>query len=195
MLRSRAALQLSTFLLAFGLGRSLPDAADAPVSIQSSATRPTPLILRAGEGERRVRRVYGGATAIIKVDGRNGGAPEFVVGSEELPPGQTIAAHRHPGADEVVFVHSGSGMAELGDRKAVIEAGATIYIPQSTRMMLRNTGDEPLAVSFVFSQPGYEEYLRATSVPEGEAIAPLSAAALAAIREQHRAHIVFDEPR
>jgi oxalate decarboxylase/phosphoglucose isomerase-like protein (cupin superfamily) len=62
-------------------------------------------------------------------------------------------------------------------------------------MMLRNTGTEPLAVSFVFSQPGYEEYLRATSVPEGETIVPLSPSELAAIRARHSAHIVFDEPR
>ena len=48
--------------------------------------------------------------------------------------------------------------------------------------MLRNTGAEPLAIAFFFS-PGYEEYLRDTSVPESE---------LAAVRERHKAHIVFD---
>jgi quercetin dioxygenase-like cupin family protein len=189
MRHSNTALQLGSFLLVFNLNPSLPTP-DAPVSAKSSASRPMPLILHAGDGE---RRVYGGATAIIKIDRKNGGAPELVMGSEELPPGQAIAAHRHPGADEIVFVHSGTGVAELGDRSAAVEAGATIYIPRSTRMMVRNTGAEPLVVSFVFSQPGYEEYLRATSVPEGETIVPLSESELAAIRARHREHIVFDE--
>jgi len=39
----------------------------------SSAAR-TPLILTREEGERRLRRVMGGALAIIKVDRRNGGS-------------------------------------------------------------------------------------------------------------------------
>jgi quercetin dioxygenase-like cupin family protein len=198
MKRPKAVSRLGMLLLAFGLGASVSAVSTgpaAPDAIQRSDSRPVPLILRPGEGERRIRRVYGGAKAVIKIDRRNGGAPEFVMGSEELPPGQAIAAHRHPGADEIVFVHSGKGLAELGDRKAEVEAGATIYIPRSTRMTLRNTGSEPLAVSFIFSRPGYEEYLRATSVPEGDTIVPLSAADLAAIRARHREHIVFDQPK
>ena len=100
----------------------------------------TPLILAAGEGERRIRRVMGGALAIIKVDRRNGGSPALMMGYEEFPPGQAIQAHRHPAMDEIVFVHRGTGAAELGDRTASVGPGATIYIPQATRVTLRNTG-------------------------------------------------------
>src|SRR6185436_15350809 len=57
----------------------------------SSAAR-TPLILTREEGERRIRRVMGGALAIIKVDRRNGGSPGLVMGYEEIPPGQAIQA-------------------------------------------------------------------------------------------------------
>ena len=100
----------------------------------------TPLILAAREGERRIRRVMGGALAIIKVDRRNGGSPALMMGYEEIPPGQAIQAHRHPAMDEIVFVHRGTGAAELGDRTASVGPGATIYIPQATRVTLRNTG-------------------------------------------------------
>src|SRR5215475_4381409 len=58
-----------------------------------------PLILAKEEGERRIRRVMGGALAIIKVDRRNGGSPGLVMGYEEIPPGQAIQAHRHPAMD------------------------------------------------------------------------------------------------
>jgi len=152
----------------------------------------TPLILAAEEGERRIRRVMGGALAIIKVDRRNGGSPALMMGYEEIPPGQAIQPHRHPAMDEIVFVHRGTGAAELGDRIANVGPGATIYIPQKTRVTLRNTGTEPLAVAYFFSQPGYEEYLRDTSEREGQAAPVLSGAELAQIRERHKAHIVFD---
>jgi hypothetical protein len=45
-----------------------------------ASTGSAPLILAAEEGERRVRRLLGGAPLIIKVDHRNGGAPDFVMG-------------------------------------------------------------------------------------------------------------------
>ena len=159
---------------------------------QDTAALRTPLILDATQGERRVRRVMGGALAIIKVDRRNGGSSDLMMGYEEIPQGQMIQAHHHPSMDEIVFVHRGRGTAELGDRTAEVGAGATIFIPQATRVMLRNTGKEPLAVAYFFSGPGYEEYLRATSVPEGQSASPLSPKELAEIRERHKAHIVFD---
>jgi oxalate decarboxylase/phosphoglucose isomerase-like protein (cupin superfamily) len=157
----------------------------------SSAAR-TPLILTREEGERRIRRVMGGALAIIKVDRRNGGSPGLVMGYEEIPPGQAIQAHRHPAMDEIIFVHAGTGAAELGDRTATVGPGATIYIPQATRVMLRNTGGAPLAIAYFFPEPGYEEYLRDTSVREGQPAPVLSGPELAQIRERHKAHIVFD---
>src|SRR5262245_32188896 len=101
----------------------------------STAAR-TPLILAKEDGERRIRRVMGGALAIIKVDRRNGGSPGLMMGYEEIPPGQAIQAHRHPAMDEIIFVHRGTGAAELADRTATVGAGVTIYIPQATRVML-----------------------------------------------------------
>ena len=152
----------------------------------------TPLILTKEEGERRIRRVMGGALAIIKVDRRNGGSQGLVMGYEEVPPGQAIQAHRHPAMDEIIFVHRGTGAAELGDGSAAVGPGATIYIPQATPVMLRNTGTDPLAIAYFFPQPGYEEYLRETSVLEGQPAPVLSGQELAQIRERHKAHIVFD---
>jgi hypothetical protein len=44
-----------------------------------------------------------------------------------------------------------------------------------------------------YAHPGYEEYLRDTSVPDGQSAPALSPSELAAIRERHKAHIVFDQ--
>jgi len=75
----------------------------SPVARTSdSVAARTPLILAKEQGERRIRRVMGGALAIIKVDRRNGGSPGLVMGYEEIPPGQAIQAHRHPAMDEII---------------------------------------------------------------------------------------------
>src|SRR5262245_9924507 len=87
---------------------------DVRVAEQNLAAPRTPLILDIGQGERRIRRVMGGALAIIKVDRLNGGSPDLVMGYEEITSGQMIQAHHHPSMDEIVFVHRGAGTADLG---------------------------------------------------------------------------------
>src|SRR5262249_55445045 len=142
-------------------------------------------------GERRLHRPPPGglstltAPFILKVDRRNGGAPEFVMLTEDIPPGQAIPAHRHPPSDEIIFIHAGTGLATLAGRQAVVTSGATIYMPRNTVVGLRNTGTEPLRIVGIFSQPGYEEYLREISVPEGRTPTPLTIEELSAIRARH----------
>lgn len=158
------------------------------------------LILGVSEGERRVRRPRpAGAVGlsvpfILKVDAQNGGSPDLVMGYEEILPGQAIQPHRHLVADEIIFVHRGSGVATLGSREGGISAGSTIYIPRNTRVSLRNTGSEPLAIAFIFSKPGFEQLMRENSVLEGQPAPLLSAEESAQIRARHRWHTVNEQP-
>ena len=164
----------------------------------TAAAPPRGLVLQAGEGERRVRRPRPGtattlqAPFILKVDRRNGGSPELVMGYEDIPPGQAIQPHRHLHADEIIFVHKGSGIATLGGREAPVSAGATVYIPRDTRVSLRNTGSEPLGIAFIFSHPGFEELMRQNSVLEGQPAPPISAEEFARTRAQNRWHTVYE---
>ena len=159
------------------------------------------LILGAEEGERRVRRPRTtpgtpGLTTpfILKVDALNGGSRDLVMGYEDIAPGQSIQAHQHLLADEIIFVHRGSGIASLGGREGAISAGSTIYIPRNTRIAMRNTGTEPMTIAFVFSKPGFEQLMRENSVREGEVAMPLSPEEVAATRARHRWHTVYDQP-
>ena len=158
------------------------------------------LILNASEGERRLHRPPPGALSnltapfILKIDRRNGGAPEFVMLTEDIPPGQAISPHRHPHSDEIIFIHGGTGLALLAGRQTTVTTGATIYMPRNTVVGLRNTGSEPLKIVAIFSQPGYEEYLREISVPEGQTPAPLSVEELSAIRARHLDSAVYEKP-
>ena len=168
-------------------------------SSRSARSNGAGLILQKSDGERRVRRQPPAGVAalatpfIIKVDRKNGGSPDFVMGYEDIPVGRGIARHYHPHVDEILFVHRGTGLASLGSREAVVTEGATIYIPPNTRVSLKNTGTEPLSVVFLFPEPGMVDFFREVSVPEGERAVPFTAEEFSALRARHRAHIIFEE--
>jgi mannose-6-phosphate isomerase-like protein (cupin superfamily) len=157
---------------------------------------PTPEVLEVNQGERRVRRGAkdSAEVTILKVDGRNGGSSDMVMGYEHVAAGRTIMPHRHLVADEIIFVHEGSGVAEVGEVTKPFGTGATIYIPKNVRVSIHNTGSVPLAIAFFFSKPGFEAYLRDTSVPAGQPIPPMSSEELAVIRARHRWHVVYEQP-
>lgn len=171
-------------------GRAVPTGA----RVAAGSGRPIPLILAADQGERRVRRTLGGARLLVKVDPQTAQSPEFVMTMETIPPGEGIPAHVHPSADEIIFVHRGTGAAQLGNRSTAVAEGATVYVPRSTRVAIRNTSPQPLVIVAIFSQTGFESYLRDTSVPVGQPVVPLTAAELNAIRARHEHDIVFENP-
>jgi len=165
-----------------------------------AGTRNEALILGESDGERRLHRPPPGALSnltapfILKVDRKNGGAPEFVMLTEDIPPGQAISPHRHPHSDEIIFIHGGTGLASLAGKQATVTTGATIYMPRNAVVGLRNTGTEPLRIVAIFSKPGYEDYLREISVPEGQTPTPLTLEELNAIRARHLDSAVYEKP-
>ncbi|HEU5208366.1 MAG TPA: cupin domain-containing protein [Longimicrobiales bacterium] len=160
----------------------------------SPAVQAEGLILHSGEGERRVRRNAGKGPFIIKVDRQNGGSPDLVMGYEDIAPGAEIQSHRHLVADEILFVHRGSGTASLNGRTARVTAGATIYIPRNVTISLVNDGTEPLGITFTFSKPGFEELMRDNSVPDGQPVTPMSADERARTQAKHRWHTIAGPP-
>lgn len=155
---------------------------------------PAALILGVNEGEARTWRNWGDTPFIIKVDRQNGGSPDMFMGYEDIAPGLAIPGHRHPTADEIVFVHRGSGVAQVGEKEAAFTEGATIYIPRGVRVSIRNTGTTPLSVVFIFSKPGFEDFMRDNSVLKGQPVVALSESELARIREKHRSHVIYEQP-
>src|SRR5579871_4209852 len=92
----------------------------APSSQAANVPQATPLILEKDEGERRVVRGWPGhpdpgETFVLKVDPKNGGSSHLVFFTAEVPPGGAIDTHRHPGADEILFLQTGSARVHLGD--------------------------------------------------------------------------------
>src|SRR5260370_11401192 len=91
-----------------------------PKSQAVSTSKATPLILEKDEGERRVWRGWPGhpepgSTFLLKIDPKNGGSSHLVFRTEDLTPGEKIAAHRHPRSDEIPFLQSRTARVHLGD--------------------------------------------------------------------------------
>ena len=139
---------------------------------QSASAGTTPLILEKSEGEQRVRRPrevpVPTAAFTIKVDRKNGGSQKMWLGTEQIPPGAVIPKHKHLGQDEILLIQTGNAHVWLGTQERDVHAGAIVFIPSDTWVSLKNTGKEIIDLAFVFSDPGYDEFMRCVSVPLGD---------------------------
>jgi len=150
----------------------------------SQPTKPTPLILAADEGERREFRTRPGVTFTVKIDPNTSGSEHMTVVTEDMSPGDKIPMHRHPHADELIFIQSGTAKVTLGDKVQEAHAGAIVFIPGDTWIGMENIGKDHLTHTDVWSAPGFQEYMRAISVPAGQPVIPLSKAELGELRKK-----------
>ena len=163
----------------------------------TGVAKPTPLILEKNEGERREWRVVEGFVGppmegfIIKIDPQNGGSKHLVFITEDLEPGGKIDMHRHPESDEILFLQNGKAMVSLAGSSREVHGGATVFIPANTWISMTNIGRESIHLVGVFSAPGFEEYMRAESVREGEKNLPLSKAEDEAIMRKHAHAVIY----
>ena len=168
-------------------------------SASADTAKPTPLILEKNEGERRIWRPIEGGEGwlgqpgpfILKVAGQNGGSSHLVFGTEDLPPGGKIETHRHPVSDEILFLQNGVAKVTLGDQVREVHGGATVFIPANTWVSVNNIGSDPIGLIYIFSAPGFEEYMRSESVREGEKVVPLSKAEDEEIMRKHLHAVIY----
>ena len=198
----RAALKAVAICAGLGGVVSVTSAPSATPNGPTSVSRAAPLILERNEGERRVWRPIEGAKGwdaqpgpfILKIDRHNGGSSHLVFVTEDVPPGATIDRHRHPGADEILFLQNGSARVSLGVTTREVHGGATIFVPANTWIAVTNVGTEAISGVFVFSAPGFDDFMRAESVPEGQKITPLTKAEEAQIMKEHANAVIYAEP-
>jgi len=171
----------------------------APAKETASAAAATPLILDKDEGERRVVRGWPGhpdpgETFILKVDPKNGGSQRLVLFTADIRPGGAIDAHRHPHADEILYFTNGTARVHVGDLVRDVHAGATVFIPAGTWISASNIGPDPIIAVAIFSAPGFEQFMRASSAREGEKNVPLSKAENDELISSHMGAVVYQEP-
>jgi quercetin dioxygenase-like cupin family protein len=153
------------------------------------------LVLERDQGEKRVRRPREKmpnptSEFILKVTPQNSGSQHLVLGTETIPPGGVIPKHRHLGQDEILFLQTGTARVGLNDQGYEVHAGGMVFFPLNTWVSLRNTGATPIKLIFIFSAPGFDEYMRCTSVPEGEPASPIPLDELS--KCVHQGHVEYE---
>jgi len=137
-------------------------------------------MLDSDEGELRTRRIHTDSSSpassqfILKVSPKNNGSQHLVAGTEVLAPGATLPKHRHLVQDEILLIQSGTAHVWLGDQERDLHAGGLVFIPANTWISGKNIGATPMALTFIFSAPGFEETMRCNSVPAGETPTPIT---------------------
>ena len=92
-------------------------------------------------------------------------AVRFSGGVVDLQKGQGHARHNHPGAEEIIFVISGTGEQMVEDEHGShvirkVGPGCTVYVPESRFHATLNTGEGPMQLFVVYSPAGPELALR-----------------------------------
>lgn len=72
-----------------------------------------------------------------------------------LPVGGSTQEHRHPRAEEIYFITSGTGRMRIEAEERGVRVGDAIAIPPGRRHKLWNTGDVPLTL-LCCCAPAYE---------------------------------------
>ncbi len=196
----RSIFYVLSVLLLFPLGplvaqRSTTTAPKPARKAAAAAQKPAyPEILEVNEGEQRVRRPrelpISAGSFIFKVDRENGRSRQMWLGTEDIKPGASIPKHRHLGQDEILLVRSGQAHVNVGDLDRDANTGAIIFIPAGTWITLTNTGKENLDLAFIFSAPGFDEFLRCTSVPVGKPATPMTTKELRQCA--HAGHVEYE---
>ncbi len=76
-----------------------------------------------------------------------------------LPPGESEGGrdNRHRGADQWLFVRSGTGVALVNGARVRLREGSLLLIEQGDTHEIRNTGTAPLETLNLYVPPGYTE--------------------------------------
>lgn len=126
-----------------------------------SSTAP-PVILQAGEGDRRVF-LGGGLHTWKLLAEQTGGA--FFLFEDALVEGKVTPLHQHPEADETVYVLDGEIVLSADGEEHILGEGCTSFVPRNTPHAFRVTS--PTARLLTFQTPGVGEgfYRGASEAP------------------------------
>lgn len=107
------------------------------------------------------------------------GAEHTAVVYFEVAPGDRLATHTDS-AEEILYIVSGEGEAELGDERGAVRAGDLAVIPAMVPHAVVNTGDEPLKVVGFFCESEITSEFEAPLQPMGSTTVKIGAAPVVA---------------
>lgn len=139
-----------------------------------------PAVIASTEGEARLLR--GRKPILIKVDPLTVGSRHLFVGTERVPPGDSLGQHQHLHEEEILFLHRGVLDVTLAGQTSRAGEGAVVFIPQATRVAARNPGPDTAEIVYVFNEPAFVLCMRAFSSLAGHPYAEPSSDSGNAVR-------------
>jgi quercetin dioxygenase-like cupin family protein len=94
------------------------------------------------------------------------GARRIILLSSEIPPGRVHLLHRHPNAEQIMYMLEGSCLALSEGVPARLNEGDAVFIAQGEWHGVRNDTDEPAVTLVIYAgagtleEAGYEEHPR-----------------------------------
>jgi quercetin dioxygenase-like cupin family protein len=94
----------------------------------------------------------------------NTGARRVILLTSELPPGKVHLLHRHPNAEQIMYVLEGSCLALSEDEPVRLNEGDAVYIVQGEWHGVRNDTDRSAVTLVIYAgagtleEAGYEEH-------------------------------------
>ena len=94
------------------------------------------------------------------------GARGILLLSSELPPGKVHLLHRHPNAEQIMYVLEGSCLALSEGEPVRLKEGDAVFIAQGEWHGVRNDTDQPAVTLVIYAgagtleEAGYEEHPR-----------------------------------
>ena len=94
------------------------------------------------------------------------GARKIILLSSEFPPGKVHLLHRHPNAEQIMYVLEGSCLALSEGEPLRLNEGDAVFIAQGEWHGVRNDTNQPAATLVIYAgagtleEAGYEEHPR-----------------------------------
>jgi oxalate decarboxylase/phosphoglucose isomerase-like protein (cupin superfamily) len=79
------------------------------------------------------------------------GSTKTVFGVTFFPPGARHELHRHPNAEEVEYLVSGSGVAYVDDDAIELGPGEAVFVPQNAYHGFENTSDSEVVMAWYYA--------------------------------------------
>lgn len=79
------------------------------------------------------------------------GAKQTVFGVTIFPPGSRHEIHRHPNAEEVEYLVSGSGIAYVDDDEIELGPGEVVFVPQNAYHGFANTSSADVVMAWAYA--------------------------------------------
>ena len=105
------------------------------------------------------------------INKEDAGASTTILLSSEIPPGKVHLLHRHPDAEQIMYVLEGSCVALSEGEPARLNEGDAVFIAQGEWHGVRNDTEKPAVTLVIYAgagtleEAGYEEHPRPFEQP------------------------------